>query len=219
MGGTLKNSIIILLLFSQFSIIYSDSEREQARTAAENGYKKFLSECFIHSHRGNFNLSSQETVENASLGEPIELMDLTVDKIVSYQHGDGVSKLLIKRHSFLFPVYFDGEMKLILTVHKYVSLGYDHYEIAALGSQWLAEEIKKIQRTMPLPFNAAMIVADCYEANAYVYTFPDLNDQNLGFIDISGENRNDYSKYLQVDECVEIMKNSIHPDIKKGVRK
>ena len=214
----------MLLLISFFLCvhIYADSDLEQATKVAEMGFKQYMSESTTPRGIDDLDIRDSETLQNATLGEPIEIMELTPASIVNYKQGDGVSKLLTKNCAYYFPVLLYGKVRMLMGVYKYLNLGHKHYEIGSLSYVWLAKEFVKIREQNPKIANHKMIFAECYAANAMVFSFPELDNHNLQFIDFCGDKATrapQYSKLLTVDELVKIMEANIHEDIKRGVKK
>lgn len=216
----------MLLLISFFLCvhIYADSDLEQATKVAEMGFKQYMSESTTPRGIDDLEISDPMTIQNATLGEPIEIMELTPASIVNYKQGDGVSKLLTKHYAYYFPVLLYGKVRMLMVVQKYLNLGHKHYEIGSLSFVWLAKEFVKIEKQNPKIADHRMIFAQCYEANAMVFSFPELDDQNLQFIDFYGDKAKatrtpQYSNLSTSDESVKIMNGNIHEDIRKGVKK
>jgi hypothetical protein len=216
----MKPLLFITTLFL-FSFTHAQSELEQAVKVAETGFKQYLSESTTPRGIDDLEIRDPETLLNATLGEPIEIMELTPASIVNYRQGDGVSKLLTKHCAYYFPVLLYGKVRMLMGVYKYLNLGHEHYEIGTLSYVWLAKEFVKIKEQNPKIANHKMIFAECYEANAMVFSFPGLDNQNLQFIDFSGDKATrapQYAKLSTADELVKIMNGNIHEDIKKGVK-
>ncbi len=217
----MKHVIILFTLFA-FTLINADSDLEQAKKVAEMGFKKYMSESTTPRGIDDLNIRDSETLKNATLGEPIEIMVLTPASIVNYKQGDGVSKLLTKNYAYYFPVLLYGKVRMLMGVYKYLNLGHKHYEIGTLSFVWLAKEFVKIKEQNPEIANQKMIFARSYEANAMVYSFPELDNQNLQIIRPYSDKifrMPQYSNLSTVDELVKIMQGNIHEDIKKGVKK
>ena len=216
------NHLLILITLFAFTLTHADSDLEQAKKVAEMGFKQYMSESTTPRGIDDLDIRDSETLQNATLGEPIEIMELTPASIVNYKQGDGVSKLLYKHYSYYFPVLLYGKVRMLMGVYKYLNLGHKHYEIGSLSYVWLAKEFVKIKGQNPKLANHKMIFAECYEANAMVFSFPELDNHNLQFIEFSGDKATrapQYSKLSTVDELVKIMDSRIHEDIRKGVRK
>ena len=214
----------MLLLISFFLCvhIYADSDLEQATKVAEMGFKQYMSESTTPRGIDDLDIRDSKTLQNATLGEPIEIMELTPASIVNYKQGDGVSKLLKKNCAYYFQILLYGKVRMLMGVYKYLNLGHKHYEIGSLSYVWLAKEFVKIKEQNPELANRKMIFAECYAANAMVFSFPELDNQNLQFIDSYGNQATRAPQYLKlstVDELVKIMEGNIHEDIKKGVKK
>ena len=212
--------MLLLISFFLFVHIYADSEREQATRVANRGYKEFLSKCLTPAGREVHGLTDFENASNATLGEAIEILDLTAENIINFKQGEGVSSLLKTKHSYYFPVIFNGRIKLLLRVYKWEG---SDYEIGSLGDAFIAGEFAKIKKQYPYSREHKMIYAECYQANACVFSFPELDNQNVSFINITPGQRTDYSKPSNVDDAVKIMLGNIHESIKaeiqKGVKK
>ena len=214
--------VLLLICFFLCVHIYADSDLEQATKVAEMGFKQYMSESTTPRGIDDLDIRDPETVQNATLGEPIEIMELTPAAIVNYKQGDGVSKLLTKNCAYYFPILLYGKIRMLMGVYKYLNLGHTHYEIGSLSYVWLAREFVKIKEQNPELANHKMIFAECYAANAMVFSFPELDDQNLQFIDFCGDKENratQYTKLSTADELVKIMNANIHEDIKKEVRR
>jgi len=214
----------VLLLMSFFLCfhIYADSDLEEATKVAEMGFKQYMSESTTPRGIDDLDIRDPETLKNATLGEPIEIMKLSPAAIVNYKQGDGVSQLLTKNCAYYFPILLYGKVRMLMGVYKYLNLGHTHYEIGSLSYVWLAKEFVKIKEQNPELANHKMIFAECYAANAMVFSFPELDDQNLQFIDFCGDRTDrapQYEKLLTADELVKIMNANIHEDIKREVRR
>ena len=214
--------VLLLICFFLCVHIYADSDLEQATKVAEMGFKQYMSESTTPRGIDDLDIRDPETVQNAALGEPIEIMELTPAAIVNYKQGDGVSKLVTKNCAYYFPILLYGKIRMLMGVYKYLNLGHTHYEIGSLSYVWLAKEFVKIKEQNPELANHKMIFAECYAANAMVFSFPERDDQNLQFIDFSGDKADrapQYTKLSTADELVKIMNANIHEDIKKEVRR
>ncbi len=214
--------LLLLIMLSAFTLTHADSDREEAVKVAQMGFKQYMAESTTPRGINDLDIRDPKVLQNATLGEPIEIMALTPESIVNYKQGDGVSKLLTKNHAYYFPILIYGKVRMLMGVYKYLNLGYTHYEIGSLSYVWLAREFVKIKEQNPELANHKMVFAECYEANAMVFSFPGLDNQNLQFIDFYGERENRAPQYMKLstaDELVEIMKANIHNDIKKGVKK
>lgn len=217
----MKHLVILITLFA-FTLTHADSDLEQAKKVAEMGFKQYMSESTTPRGIDDLDIRDSKTLQNATLGQPIEIMELTPGSIVNYKQGDGVLKLLTKHCAYYFPVLLYGKVRMLMVVQKYLNLGHKHYEIGALSFVRLAKEFVKIREQNPRIANHKMIFAECYEANAMVFSFPELDNQNLQFIDSYGTKATRAPQYLKlstVDELVKIMEGNIHEDIKKGVKK
>ena len=219
--GIMKQMLLLISFFLCVHI-YADSDLGQAIKVAEMGFKQYMSESTTPRGIDDLEISDPMTIRNATLGEPIEIMELTPASIVNYKQVDGVSKLLTKHCAYYFPILLYGKVRMLMGVYKYLNLGHKHYEIGSLSYVWLAKEFVKIREQNPELANHKMIFAECYAANAMVFSFPELDNQNLQFIDFSGDKATrapQYSKLSTADELVKIMNGNIHEDIKKGVKK
>ncbi len=217
----MKHLLILITLFA-ITLTYADSDLEQATKVAEMGFKQYMSESTTPRGIDDLDIRDPETLQNATLGEPIEIMELTPASIVNYKQGDGVSKLLTKHCAYYFPVVLYGKARMLMGVYKYLNLGHTHYEIGSLSYVWLAKEFVKIKEQNPEIANHKMIFAQCYEADAMVFSFPELDNQNLQFIKFQrneAAGTSQYSKLSTVAELVKIMDGNIHEDVKKGVKK
>ncbi len=219
----MKQLLFITTLFL-FSFTHAQSELEQAKKVAEMGFKQYMSESTTPRGIADLDIRDPKTLQNATLGEPIEIMKMTPAAIVNYKQGDGVSKLLAKQYAFYFPILVNGKVRMLMGVYKYLNLGHKHYEIGTLSYVWLAKEFVKIKEQNPEIADNKMVFAKSYEANAMVFSFPELDNQNLQFIDFYGDKAkatrsSQYSNLSTSDELVKIMNGNIHEDVRKGVKK
>ena len=94
----MKHLLILIILFA-FTLTHADSELDQAKKAAELGFKDYMSKATTPRGIKDLNIKDLTTIKNATLGEPIEIMELTPAAIVNYKQGEGVSKLLTPYYS------------------------------------------------------------------------------------------------------------------------
>jgi len=207
----------ISLLLCQGIFALADQNRDAANEVAQKGYRQFLEKCLTTAGRANYGISPTEKISDFSIGEAIEKMNLTPKAIVEYKQGQGVSKLLTPNNGYYFPVILNGEAKLMLSVHKWP--GENHFEISSLGDGFLAEEYNKLKNQLFCSNGHKMIYADCYEANSCVISFPELDNQNLTFINIDPTRQSDYSALDSVDEVVKVMDGNIYLGTKMEIMK
>jgi len=208
--------MVLFISFFLCTCVYADSERGEATRVAEAGYKAFISRCLTPAGKKAHGLADFENASNATLGEAIEIRLLTAENIINFNQGDGVSSLLKTMSAYYFPVLFNGRIRLLLRVYRWEG---GNYEIGSLGDASMAHEFAKIQEQYPYSREHKMIYAECYQANACVFSFPELDDRNLSFINITPGQRSDYSKPPNVDDAVKIMGGNIHESIKAQILK
>ena len=102
--------LLLLVILSAFTLTHADSDLEEAIKVAQMGFKKYMAESTTPRGINDLDIRDPKTLQNATLGDPIEIMKLTPASIVNYKQGDGVLKLLTKQYAYYFPILLYGKV-------------------------------------------------------------------------------------------------------------
>ncbi len=173
-----KHFLLCLLLFFLFiSQSRAGEDRDEAKQVALTGYKEFLDLCLDPVSKKQAHLGDEDTPETAVLGAPIALRLITPDNIRSFRKGQTVAECSEPIKSFFFPVLFNNDLKLMMTVDKYE--GNDSFSIASLGYDWLARELTALQKQWPLEKGYAPVLLMSPQTHYYAVHFPRHDAFNL----------------------------------------
>lgn len=172
----------------------------EVRTIASEGYKAFMKSFLIYTDfRSDNDLLDQDQVENATLGEPFRLSTLPAESINTYKTGISLDSLTTVTDVYLFPVLFNGVIKLFLEVSKSET---DTFEINSLGQGWFANEIINLLSRYPSSAGYSLNIVLNDQLHKYLVHVPEVSRDNLTIITPN----QDYSTLSHIDETIDVLK-------------
>ncbi|MCP4600251.1 MAG: hypothetical protein GY847_06915 [Proteobacteria bacterium] len=187
---------------------------------AEQGFREFLDRALTDTFRANHGLTSYKTHETVSLGAPFRLHVITPDKVAACgeQACKSADDLGTPIDTFFFPVKFNGELRLFMTVDRFK--GQSHFEIGSIGYSRLAQEITTVLRKWPRTNNVSPKLYVCDQAYAYLFSIPDQSSPNLTIIDFSSPEKVSYQTRYQTlstfEQTVSVLRQRIPPSLMEG---
>ncbi|MDJ0766323.1 MAG: hypothetical protein QNJ97_25310 [Myxococcota bacterium] len=181
---------------------------QRAVSVAQDGFKDFLDRALTPHAKKMHALAPQDNSHNAALGRPYLLHEIIPEKVnrcVNQTCGSPQS-LSTPFEVYMFPVLFDGDIKLMLTVYKNQKTG--EFQIGSLGDKWLARELSAILALWP----TGQYPLELYKSNqaqTYAFSIPSYATPNLTLIDPENRDTADYRKLTPLADVVGVLKTRI----------
>jgi hypothetical protein len=202
----MKKGIILLSIFLFVSLLFGATELQEVEGFAQKNFKDFVATASSPQNRTDFRLGPQDNEFNAQLGHPVKLMELSSEKILSCNNYSEVRNFLLPCNSYIFPVKFNGETKLILTVSKIQ--GENSFEISEIGNASMAHELSFIEKMWPVVGQGRYILCTNFQTSAFAFSIPGKSKDNLTIINaIDTADRTAYSKLSSCKETIGFLKN------------
>jgi len=148
--------------------------------AARDGLAPFL-EGIPPADRAGYGLEPEDRVEDADLGEPFQLYAVDPRALLAAGEETTVGEIVSPTETWFFPVEIDGQPRNILTVTRMNGA----WEAVALGKAPLARELGAVRRRwVPAGYQPRLVAV--YQAAAYFFTLPELDDYNFTPLNFSG---------------------------------
>lgn len=215
----MKKRIFTALLISLLISISLYADLAEAKQAAQNNYKDFLELCLTSEGAySRHRLSSDDDYKTATLGEPYPVELITNESISQYEDGDKVSDILTWNNTYLFPVVFNGEMKLMLTVRKYSKEG--NYQIGALGNRSLATQLGYHKKNWEKEngarssYNPTLCLNQ--DTKCYSIHVPEKDATNLTIIDFSQKAYKEGNTFNALETTISTIKDQLKSVVKRG---
>jgi hypothetical protein len=156
-------------------------------------------------NRKDFQLDSTDNVQNATLGKPMKMMELRPDKVCLGSNYADIFSFLVPLDSYIFPVRFKGEIKLLFTITRFA--GQSQFGVDEIGSAPIAREINKIEKKWPVVKGRPMVLCANFQTMTYAFSIPEISRKNLTIITpaASGE-KNSYVKLSSVEQTIKYLK-------------
>jgi hypothetical protein len=144
-------------------------------------------------------LGPNDSHENASLGAPFQVNELVPDAVSECVNKTcrSAEVVSVPRETYLFPLSFDGEMKLILSVYKDPSDG--QFKLGYLGNRTLAAELEQIFQVWR-PDAVKLFVN--HQSHGYYFSVPSTTAPNLTLIDRGGAAGASYGTLTPLDNAI-----------------
>ncbi|MDJ0761835.1 MAG: hypothetical protein QNJ97_02505 [Myxococcota bacterium] len=189
----------------------------RATVVAEQGFRDFLTRALTETTRKRFDLAPNETAKNATLGSPLRLNVIVPNKVAACRDGKCKSPDALSNpiDTYLFPVKFNGQLKLFMSVDRYKNR--DDFEIGSLGYKALARELTTVFKKWPRSQNAFKLYV-CDQAQTYAFSIPELGPDNLTLIDFSRGDRIKYGELSTMAQTIQILQKRISATLASGVQ-
>lgn len=212
----MKHILCLLFLIGLFfSLPSAQSKDAGAQKIAEQNYRAFLEECIDDIARKRWNLNAEDNAESAELGTPLPLMQLSPDTILNYKSEGKLESLVSFSNTYLYPVMFNGVIKLIMTVDKFADN--DTYEIGSVGHIHLAGEIQNILKHWPQKQGYTPILCMNYQTQTYAFSIPQLDFVNLTVIDPHNTDINRYRRVTAIDHAMLAFRHELDTYLERGM--
>jgi hypothetical protein len=166
--------LAVLLAVLPESVSASERREDDAATAARCGLAHFFGRA-VSDGPEKYGFGAGERVDQARVGDPFRLYTITPAALAGYATGDGVSSVLTPTETWFVPVVLGGKIRSILTVD---GTGGDCRAVA-LGKAPLAVELNKVLKRWPNSSGYEIQLVAVFQANAYFFAVPRLDDRNL----------------------------------------
>lgn len=205
----MRKQIIILSGLLIISQSYSETELQQAKRVAMHYYQEYVSACVSdEQNRMDFRLSPTDNIQNAKLGEPMKLMEINPDKILSVNNYTDIKNFLVPLDSYIFPIRFNGELKLLFTITKFN--GKDHFEVNEIGNAPIAQELNVVAKRWPSAKGYRPVLCVNFQTMTYAFSFPSISKNNLTLIiPADSEIRNGYTALSSLEQTIPYLRNKL----------
>ena len=174
MRGLFGVSLLAACLFAFSSATAQQVPPADVQKAAEDGLQPFLQKI-APDEIDQYGFAPNDLVQNASLGSPFQVHQITPAAMAQFKPGATVSSLITPTKMWYFPVLVAGQARAILVVDWHenrwqaVSLGYAPLarELGAMGVKWNASQ----------GFKPVLVVV--FQARQYLFTVPEKDAFNL----------------------------------------
>lgn len=198
----MKTIFTVILFFSL--ALFSQTGQDAAVQVATRGYHQFLNKCLDNEARINYGLTENDRVENAELDVPFKLMEIPPSLVTQYRGEENIVSMLTPVETYLFPVTFNGQIKLLMTVDKYE--GRDSFEIGSLGYVWLANELGAVLDLWPREKGYNPVLCNNFQTQTYAFHIPEKGASNLTLIDPLSADRRAYATLSSAKETMSVLK-------------
>jgi len=202
----------VLLAVLPESVSASEFRGDDVATAARCSLAHFLGRA-ISDGPEKYGFVEGERVDQARVGDPFRLYTITPAALAGYAAGDGVSSVLTPTETWFVPVVLGGKIRSILTVD---GTGGDCRAVA-LGKAPLAVELNKVLSRWPPSSGYDVQLVAVFQANAYFFAIPRLDDRNLNPFVFEGKGLGltpkagtaDYSSPVELETIAEELKTAV----------
>lgn len=129
--------------------------------AAEVGLPHFLKAIPSADYR-HYDLSPEDTLEQAGLGNPFRIHTIYPDRILNYNPSETISEIIASTSMWYFPVILGDRARMLLTV----DFMENEWKAVAIGAVGLAREWVSIQESLPASAGYRHIFVRVYQAQA-----------------------------------------------------
>jgi hypothetical protein len=131
--------------------------------------------------KDKYGFAATDSLKDVHLEEPFNLYQITQASLNNYKEGDSTESLLSKTELWYFPLSVNDEIKSVIVVDK---VGND-FRAVSFGYSRLAREINAIKHKWPASNGYRFHLVVAFQANSYLYTFPEPNNHNLAIIELA----------------------------------
>ena len=216
--------IILILLFSCLILpivnLYGKILQSNGKTptmVAEQGLHSFLNKI-PKEQMNEYGFFKGESFDHVYLGNPFKLYQITPIALSSYKPGDSIDSIISETHLWYFPIMLNDENRAILVV----DLMDNNWEVVSLGYANLARELGKVTQQWNTQKNYNPLLIAVFQANEYLFTVPEIDDQNLTSIVYIKQNIEstakviDYSITEKLYSIIERLKPIVEENIRGG---
>jgi len=169
-----------LLLFAAPGAVFPEPAPPEAAEAARAGLAPFLQSIPASDLEG-YGFGPGDKLEEAGLGEPFQLYTITPQALLAAGPETTVGSLLSPTGTWFFPVELEGVPKNILTVAETDGA----WAAVGIGKAGLAREFSAVRKQWSPSGNQPRLVA-VFQASAYFFTLPGLDDYNFTPLSFDG---------------------------------
>ncbi|HOO77151.1 MAG TPA: hypothetical protein PK636_02930 [bacterium] len=160
--------------------VLGDEAPDEVSAAARAGLRPFL-ESIPAADRAAYGFAPVDDLAQAGLGEPFRLYSMAPRDLLNAGPDVTVSSLIRPAGSWFFPVEVGGEPRAVLTVAEMNGA----WTAVGIGKAALAREWSEIGRHWaPRGYRPRLVAV--YQAAAYFFTLPGLDDYNFTPLSFEG---------------------------------
>ena len=133
--GVILSFLILFNLTAGVQLGLAEKVPSAVKAAAEKGLPTML-KALPQEVLAQFNFSSSEELDLASLGTPFQVYTIPPEEILNYNAGTPIGQIIFETDHWFFPVTVKGEVRTLLTVAKVEG----KWQAVSIGSAGLAKE-------------------------------------------------------------------------------
>lgn len=192
LGLAIGAALVLTCAHARTDSCESVSLCRSAVEVAQAEYRDFLARALTPYAKKMHGLAAEDGYQNATLGAPYVLHEILPEKVgdCDIEVCESLGELCGHYESYMFPVFFSGRLKLMMTVFYNRVTG--RLEIGSLGDKWLAAELSEILKAWSED-GARVELYHSPEAGVWAFSVPSHSQPNLTLVVPAAQRAGDYS--------------------------
>lgn len=162
------------IVFIFFHTAFCQEAPPEVASAAEAGLQGFLQQI-PQGDAADFGFSAGDTLQDAVLGAPFQLMAITPDAMAGYKGDTPVAAILTETGLWYFPVMLNGEPRTMLVVDRLDGV----WQAVSLGNSNLARMLSAAGKRWPRSEAGSPLLIAVFQAKQYLLALPQVDAQGL----------------------------------------